>query len=92
MYILYIYIYRERELITYNNDIALYNITTHNNAPHSPRISPLSLPLTRSCQVSECRMAQSLPVPLGTRLVAAAAGWLRWGAQREVDTVSAGEW
>lgn len=27
--------------------------------------------------VSECRMAQSLPVPLGTRLVAAAAGWLR---------------
>lgn len=28
-------------------------------------------------EVTQCRMAQNLPVPLGTRLVAAAAGWLR---------------
>ena len=30
-------------------------------------------------EVTQCRMAQNLPVPLGTRLVAAAAGWLRLG-------------
>ena len=34
-------------------------------------------------EVSECRMAPTLPVPTGTRLVAAAAGWLRPGCPKE---------
>eukprot|EP00434_Breviolum_minutum_P014488 symbB.v1.2.012775.t1/scaffold888.1/size154975/12 len=33
--------------------------------------------------VTQCRMAQNLPVPLGTRLVAAAAGWLRSSQSEE---------